>query len=399
MMNLLDIGAEILVESHTRGLQRHPALATSADRFLVAWTDDMQPPCDIGGPDVRAKLFRASGEPLGGEFRVNTETIDHQRDPKAAGLPNGGFVVVWQDFSGRGGDPCCGGIKARLFGPDGRASEEFLVNVETANRQFNATVAARADGTFAIAWQAYGDAGGEGGVRARLFGPGGAARGGEILVSVCSEGRQDSPLVAGLADGRFVVVWSDLSVASGATGGGGINARILGPDGATGPDAFIVAPASRHQHPTGVAGLRDGGFAIAWTDHGGGPEAVSGAPIKMRLFDSAGEPRGKGNSIIAETLEVQQGPVLASLVDGSFVVAWTDAGGRGEKGGKASVKAARFGPQGVPIGGDLLVSAGANVSRSSLAVTGLAEGGFVVAWEDVGGVAVRARVFDVRLGS
>jgi hypothetical protein len=105
-------GPEFVIESHTRGAQRHPALAAFKGGFVAAWTDDVLPPGDIGGPDVRAKAFTAAGDPVLSEFCVNTETIDHQRDPKIAGLPNGGFVVVWQDFSGRGGDPCCGGIKA-----------------------------------------------------------------------------------------------------------------------------------------------------------------------------------------------------------------------------------------------------------------------------------------------
>jgi hypothetical protein len=262
------------------------------------------------------------------------------------------------------------------------------VNVETANRQFNATVAALANGDFAVAWQAYGGPGRDGvrgGVRARVFRPNGAPITDELFVSICPEGRKDSPLVAGLDAGGFVVVWNDLDATFGDAKGSSIKAKIFGTNGATVADEFLVSsPSSKNQHPTGVAGLGDGGFVIAWTDHCGTPGNASGASIKLRLFDPVGRSRGDEFSISAGALNTKHGPALASLFDGGFVVAWTDYSARGNDGSRSAVKAAVFGSKGTATESKLLVSNESKSIQGCLAVAGLAGGGFVVAWEDAG---------------
>ena len=62
----------------------------------------------------------------GGEILVNTTTSGDQLAPDMAQLGWGGFVVVWQDLSGEGGDPNQS-IKAQLFDADGnKTGSEFL---------------------------------------------------------------------------------------------------------------------------------------------------------------------------------------------------------------------------------------------------------------------------------
>ncbi|MEP9355694.1 hypothetical protein ABLE93_19105 [Xanthobacter sp. KR7-65] len=396
-------GPEFLIERHTRGVQMHPQLAAVQGGFVAVWTDDMMPACEIGGSDVRAKLFSLSGNPVRGEFLVNRETIACQRDPKLAIFPNGGFVVVWQDFSGRGGDDCCGGIKAKLFGADGRVvHEELTVNVETYGTQFNATVAALADGAFVVVWQGNKGVGKDavrGGVRARLFKPSGAPAGDEFLLSACPEGRQDSPLVAGLADGNFVVVWTDLNVTSDHGKESVIKAKLFAPNGAMVRDEFLVGPpTAKSQAATAVAGLCDGGFVIAWIDRVTTHKRESEASIKVRVFDSKGEPSGDEYSTAAGTLNDQQGPVLAPLLDGGFVMVWSGSIALGDHAGTSAVRALVFEPSGALVGTDFLVSAAPLASQSNPTVAGLPDGSFAVSWEHAadanGAVSVRARIFN-----
>ncbi|ODT74450.1 MAG: hypothetical protein ABS76_37025 [Pelagibacterium sp. SCN 64-44] len=149
-MDPIRVAGEFMVESHNRGTQRHPELAAVQGGFVVAWTDDAVPFCEVGGPDVRAKVFSWTGDTLVREFLVNSETIDHQRDAKIAGVADGGYVLVWQDFSGRGGDDS-GGIKAKIFDGQHRlVRDEFLVNSDTEDRQFNAYVAALDGDDFVV---------------------------------------------------------------------------------------------------------------------------------------------------------------------------------------------------------------------------------------------------------
>lgn len=100
-------GPEFRVDTRVNGTQADPAVAALAlGGFVMTWTDNTYLLEELGGADVRAQIYGAAGERIGGEFLINTETIDHQRDAKIAGLQGGGFVVVWQDFSGTRGDEC-----------------------------------------------------------------------------------------------------------------------------------------------------------------------------------------------------------------------------------------------------------------------------------------------------
>ncbi|HEX2225240.1 MAG TPA: hypothetical protein VHN15_13655, partial [Thermoanaerobaculia bacterium] len=56
-----------------------------------------------------ARRYDRDLEPIGAEFRVNTDTAGIQRRPAVAASPSGDFLVVWQGQTG--------GIKdARIFG-------------------------------------------------------------------------------------------------------------------------------------------------------------------------------------------------------------------------------------------------------------------------------------------
>ncbi len=391
MLHFTRISTEFLVNTRTRGSQINPAVAALAGgAFVTTWTDDGCPPGDAGGPDVRAKLYDAAGPPIRGEFLVNTETIDYQCDPKVVGLRDGGFVVVWQDFSGRCGDASGTSIKAKTFRPNGNLlRDEFLVNVETADDQTNPAVAALADGGFVVAWQDFSGTRGDanaGSIKARLFGLDGAPAGDEFLVNTYTEGHQGSPAIAGLAEGGFVVTWNDFSGTLGDVSAGSIKAKVFGPGGEIVQDEFLVNTRTwdNQSLPT-VAGLEDGGFVIAWTDCSGTLGDRSGTSIKARLFDPAGEPEGDEFLVNTETLNSQLSPALAPLADSGFVVVWTDYSGRGGDASGSGIKAKVFGPTGRTVQDEFLVNTGTEGNQSAPAVAGLADGGFVIIWEDASG--------------
>ena len=67
-----------------------------------------------------------------------------------APLAGGGFVVVWQDASGEGGDSDTS-VKAQLFDAAGnKIGGEFLVNTATTDVQTSPSVAALENGGFAL---------------------------------------------------------------------------------------------------------------------------------------------------------------------------------------------------------------------------------------------------------
>ncbi len=46
--------------------------------------------------------YAAPGDPVGGEFRVNTTTLGNQLSPAVASDAKGNYVVVWQSSDGSG---------------------------------------------------------------------------------------------------------------------------------------------------------------------------------------------------------------------------------------------------------------------------------------------------------
>ena len=77
---------------------------------------------------------------LGDELLVNTATATDQHNPQITALSDGGFVVTWEDFSqgvgGAGGATSGAAVKAQVFAADGQMiGGELLVNTATASYQ------------------------------------------------------------------------------------------------------------------------------------------------------------------------------------------------------------------------------------------------------------------------
>ena len=111
----------------------------------------------------------------GCEFLVNTTTQSNQYAPSITALADGRFVVTWTDTSQTGGDTSGYAVRAQLFNADGSQSgAEFLVNTTTLNIQLEPTITALADGRFVVAWSDGSQTGGDTSgfaIRAQIFDP------------------------------------------------------------------------------------------------------------------------------------------------------------------------------------------------------------------------------------
>lgn len=118
-------GGEVTVHATGVGNQLVPDVAALEDGgFVVTWQDDTQ--TLVSTYDVKAQLFDANGNPVGGTFVVNVETAAGQGDPVVAGLKGGGFAIVWTDYSGTLGDSSNAAVKARIFSPDPTEDADVL---------------------------------------------------------------------------------------------------------------------------------------------------------------------------------------------------------------------------------------------------------------------------------
>ncbi|CAD7054399.1 calcium-binding protein [Pseudorhizobium halotolerans] len=265
-LELVKVGLPSYVDHYSRGVQRHPQVVADNGTFIVAWTDDVLPQCEIGGPDIRAKKLASDASDLGEAAKVNTETIDHQRDPSLAVLTDGKVIIAWQDFSGRGGDPCSGAIKAQVFDPHGiKIGAEFLVNSTTEGRQSKVTLAPHSNGGFVATWLC--ESRGNLFVRAQSFDEHADRVGDEI--TVCSRAAPVRAKICALPDEGFAVLYKELAHTHGSPRG---STRLFVRHSEKGhlveTDILLSADASA-TGPLGLADLANGSLIAIWIESTG----------------------------------------------------------------------------------------------------------------------------------
>ena len=127
----------------------------------------------------------------GSEFRVNTYTSDAQQSASVAVLDSGKFVITWQSDNQDGNSR---GVYAQRYNADGtKDGSEFQVNEYTLNSQQSPSVAALDSGKFVVTWQSYQDGDGYG-IYAQRYNADGTTDGSEFRVNTYTTSTQQSPL-------------------------------------------------------------------------------------------------------------------------------------------------------------------------------------------------------------
>jgi Ca2+-binding RTX toxin-like protein len=400
-------GAEFLVNTTTQSGQYQPTITALADgRFVVAWTDDSQTGSDASGFAVRAQIFAADGCKQGKEFLVNTTTQSGQYQPTITALADGRFVVAWTDDSQSGSDTSGSAVRAQLYAADGQMQgAEFLVNTTSTNPQSEPTITALADGRFLVAWTDWSgnDISGSG-VRAQLFAADGQMQGAEFLVNTTTNYWQNQPTITELADGRFVVAWTDESRSGNDTSRTAVRAQLYAADGQKQGKEFLVNTTTigDQDNPT-ITALADGRFVVAWRDESWSGNDTSVSSVRAQIYAADGQKQGAEFLVNTTTTSYQWEPTITALADGRFVVAWEDWSESGNDTSGAAVRAQIFAAGGQKQGGEFLVNTTTTSFQSVPTITALADGRFVVAWQDhsesgkdTSSYAVRAQIFDGR---
>jgi hypothetical protein len=383
---------EGIVNTTTTAFQGNPVVvALAGGGYVIVWNDESGLGGDTSGSSVRAQLYEDDGTPIGGEFLINQATGGNQYLASATALAGGGFAVAWTTFASGG---TSADAKARVFGADGApAGGEFMVPTATAGYQEGAIVAGLDDGSFVAVWTDYGPDGTtfDGTLRGQLFLADGTPSGAVFDIANQTSGSQFLPAIAVLDDGRFVVSWT----------GPGIQARMFANDGSPQGAQFAVSEASSFQSNATVAALDGGGFVIGWWDFSGPAGTYN---IRGRMYDSDAN-ASAGSFILSETTAgAQQSPKILSWDGGGFIVAWTDdseASGDTDK----AIMARTFSNTGVATSGDQMLNSLLPGSQLAPSLAVLADGTMVGVWDvrpsnsigvyDGSGAAVFARRFTV----
>jgi Ca2+-binding RTX toxin-like protein len=326
----------------TAGDQTNPAIAaTASGRFFVAWDEPVQHP-------VEGRVFLPSGSALGGQFFVNSTTGNNQYNPSVAGLSNGNFVVTFTDTSV---DPS-GDIRARIFGQNGNPiGNDFAIAVSNTTRDSQSDVAALADGGFVVTWTRD-FTNDDLDVRARIFNADGSPRDSELITDSATGLATYGSQVAGLAGGGFVVTWEQRPK-------GDFNNTTIWfqlydkDDHAVGGHHQIGGSSASAMQ---VAALRDGGFAVAYTDNS---PAGATSEIRLRLYDVNGNERPSDpNPVNNDLAGGHNAPSITVMSNGFVVVGWQDGGYE---------VAQAFDPQGGRVGENIVMAGNTSSAGGELA--------------------------------
>jgi len=313
------VGGNFMVNATVTGRQQLPTVAALASgNFIVVWTQNEGGDPNAFSQDVMARIVGRDGQPIGPEILVNTVTAGNQQAPAVTALSGGGFVVAWHNVD----VPLT--VGAQLFDSSGGKIGAAIVEQNSLNSQSWPEVAALLDGGFALTWRGYAysaqNSSSDFQVKLQLFNADGSARGAVSTVNSASTGFtnelafNDRPSVAGLANGGFVVAWTDKSHAFDADSSGkAILGQLYDSAGARIGSPFLVdTTAGGDQASPHAVALSGGGFAITWNDE----QQFAG---RAQLFDSAGNRSG------AE-ITSYYGVTAAALPDNQMLLAWNVSG-------------------------------------------------------------------------
>ncbi len=326
------------------------------------------------------------------EFLLNDDRVSrNQWEPAVARGATGTVVVAWQDGRNGGGsfeDFDIYALTIRNAFALGTTLNRRLNDDPQGQVQGNPDIAGSPSGTFFCVW-----------VDSRLgnrdiYGVTldslGIPTSPNLRVSddIATE-EQFAPHVVPLGPDRYFVIWSDgrdgkgevfasYRTASGAPIGGNIRISQDPVSGGSYQGDPVCAAA-----PSGVT-------LAVWVDGRNGSVFGASFDIFGQWMDASGTPIG-GNFKINDAAGVQNAgsPAVAATADG-FVVSWLDRRRAGDPG---DVWAQRFGPNGLPIGSNVMVNddAAGNAQRFVRACD--ATTGAMIFWEDLrGGLGLDSNV-------
>jgi Ca2+-binding RTX toxin-like protein len=371
------IGAEFRVNTYTPSNQYNPAITALADGgFVVTWISTSRNGSSFIS-DFYAQRYSSAGVAIGAEFRVNTYTGSLGSESAITALADGGFVVTWES-SGQDGSGL--GIYAQRYAATGeKVGAEFRINTYTLGNQSNPVITALADGGFVVTWTDADKDGSSQGIFGQRYAATGEKFGAEFQVNTYTRGNQTMSALTALTDGGFLVTWTSwyheeenqISVYYGQ--------RYAATGEPVGPEFRFNTYGINTQGEHAITVLSDGGFVVTWSLY---HQDIGKTDIYGQCYAVTGEPVGVEFQINTYTNDAQGSPALTALADGGFVVTWVSQHQDGYYGW--GIFGQRYSNEGEPVGEEFQVNTYARDGQESPAITALADGGFVVTWASSG---------------
>jgi hypothetical protein len=301
------------------GERQIPAIASNAagTQYLGAWTSFSD------SVEVQARLVNSDGTLAANQFEIAPPQIAEPCQPSLAALADGRFVATYTELEAS----LEGNVYARFINADGSLGNILEVSVGPFDDD-RATVAALADGGFAVTWTRV-DGANNHDILMSVYNADGSIRHAADAVSIDPARAAFYSSITGLAGGGFVVAWQEVAPGSPDSE---VRFRRFDANGnaldGTDTAGVLIDSFGSTNNDIRIAGLPDGGFVVAYTDNDWAFGA-NGDDITAQVFDADGTTRSSflhvnslenGNNPAHD----QRGASLAVLPSGHFVVGWRD---------------------------------------------------------------------------
>jgi Ca2+-binding RTX toxin-like protein len=379
---------QFVVNTTTVNAQFDPDVIQLANgNILVSWTtNDAGGLGSPNGNETFAQIFDPGGNKIGGEIRLNNaSTGGDEQNADLAALPDGGFLVVYHDLDNPPSVPA-GGSNIRLeeFDASGnQVTENAAVVIDSGTGgDPNYRNPRVAVSSATSALVVYEE-----------FTASGTRIVGKIYNPVTDSYGSQLTLInaSGLVDAvPDVAVLSNGNYVIAATYLQGtdsaINYTIISSTGGGVKSPTFITGTSgdgEGDREVSITALAGGGFVIAWTN-----ADANDTDVLFRVYDNAGTQIGSGSPGDNSATNNNNESKVIALADGTFVVAWDNDEAVG-------INVQHYNATGGLLGTAFVVSAD-NVNNIS--GFGLADGRFALVW-DVSGAEISMKILDTRDGS
>ena len=363
------------INSATSYDQTDPAAAIDSQNNLIVVWDSYRHDGNSGG--IFAQRFDADYTPLGDEFQINSATIGNQTQPAVAMDPAGNFIVAWHGPSNGNED-----IFARRFNANGQPlGSQFRVNSDATGRQLFPKVAAGENGNFVIVWESavYTTPSEQWNVCFQLYDANGNTIGPEQQANTLLQSYY--PDVAMDDYGRFTIAWmQDDSQHSYNQ----VMFRLYDKNGSPKADPNFANTTHFNMvtHPS-ISCAASGHFVVAWEAH---PTSATSNDIYARWYKDDGSPRLTGEFVVnTYTPGAQEYPKVAMNNQRDFIVVWNSETTPGSN--ERDIHARRFKTSDgyvAPISDEFIVNTYTFNDQKYPAVVIRENGEFAVAWQSDG---------------
>lgn len=369
---------------------------SASGSYTVAYS--ASPKAGPTGVNVFTSTVTIKDKQSGGTSPINGEQNDGQSASALTYLQDGSYIVTWDDDNQAGLDSDLTGVIGQHFTADGTPlGPAFLVNdIEDGYQQYS-DVIELSGGGFVVVWSDA-RAGGRYELYGQIYDQGGVPSGGNILLTSEAEAGHWTPQCSALPDGGFVVSWE--SLASGSIDPWDVNAQVFDANGQSVSGALTTRNQNQGaQRDQQIAVLADGRFVLTWTDETQIGQDKSADAVRAQIFNADGTYSGNEFQINTTTQTFQGASSVAALAQGGFVVVFASTSFDENGDAVGSVLGQCFKADGRKDGAEFIVSGPMTGYAPMPEVAAFADGRFVVSWvvpTANGGSSAVSQIFDPR---